>query len=86
MKKLCIILALLLAIAIPVSAGGSGESGAQDSGKRVFTFWDSIFKTDLNANAYLRTVKEVFEEMHPDVELQIITKGRPEQQIDALTK
>ena len=85
MKKLCIILALLLAIAIPVSAGGSGESEAQDSGKRVFTFWDSIFKTDLNANAYLRTVKEVFEEMHPDVELQIITKGRPEQQIDALT-
>ena len=53
MKKLCIILALLLAIAIPVSAGGSGESEAQDSGKRVFTFWDSIFKTDLNANAYL---------------------------------
>ena len=88
MKRVLIVLLALL-FSVSLFAGGAQESSADSSAKGeekiVFEFWDSIFKTDLEANTYLRTVKEEFEKLHPDVELRITAKGRPEQEFDTLT-
>ena len=88
MKRACVLALCLVFFMVPLMAMGGGESADVQKGssdKIVFEFWDSIFKTDLESNAYLRTVKEEFEAMHPNVELRITAKGRPEQQFDALT-
>ena len=54
--------------------GSSGE-------KRTLEFWESSFNTEL---AYLKEAARIFEEQHPEAEFVISSKGRPEQQIDAL--
>lgn len=83
------------ASSMPGAAAPAAESGKESQsvaqteegkgGKRQFNFWDSAFKTDLEANVYLKTAIDMFEKQHPDVEFVLSTKGRPEQQFDALT-
>ena len=60
---------------VDVAEGGSSGE------KRTLEFWESSFNTEL---AYLKEAARIFEEQHPEAEFVISSKGRPEQQIDAL--
>lgn len=73
--------ALLASCGTPSGSGPSGTSGE----KRQLVFWESSYYTDLETNAFYRVAIEKFNEMHPDVEFVLGSKGRPEQEIDALT-
>jgi len=73
--------ALLAGRGAPSGSGPSGTSGE----KRQLVFWESSYYTDLETNAFYRVAIEKFNEMHPDVEFVLGSKGRPAQEIDALT-
>lgn len=69
----------------PAASAEASQQTTGKDGKRQFNFWDSAFKTDLESNIYLKTAIDLFQKQHPDVEFVLSTKGRPEQQFDALT-
>lgn len=70
----------------PTGSQSPGASGSGGSGEgRQLVFWESSYYTDLETNAFYRTAIDLFKEQHPGVEFVLGSKGRPEQEIDALT-
>lgn len=76
-------LVLTSCAAKPASGDAANTTPAEKT--RKLEFWESSFYTDLETNAYYRTAIELFQEQHPEVEFVFSSKGRPEQEIDALT-
>ena len=79
--------ALVLMGTVLAGCGGGSVNEPTDSGGetgRQLVFWESSYYTDLETNAFYRRAIELFEEQHPDVEFVLGSKGRPEQEIDAL--
>lgn len=87
--KTLIILLLVATMLASCGSSSSESSGASDSSSaektRTLELWECLYYTDLETNAFYRTAIEMFQKQHPEVEFVLSSKGRPEQEIDALT-
>ena len=85
MRRVLLVGMLSMLLVSAVFAGGASDNESDEIGKVTLTYWDYSSNTDLDNNPTLRKALEIFSERHPEAEVVISGKGRPEQLYDALS-